>query len=345
MSAHHFTGFVFLLAAACAPLSATSTPIQTFAQPPSPLPPVMASDAPTLIANDGWMQKASMPTARSEMPAFELNGLVYVPGGFGPLPNGLANGYGPVNTFDVYDPATDQWKPLAPMPEGRHHIMMAVYRGKIYAFGGFLDPWITQSNTWVYDPASDHWQVLKPMPAPRTAGAAVTLGDFIYLVGGTTSHAGSALPTWRYDPVSDAWKDVASLQQPREHNAAVVLDGKIYALGGRWVTTYSTVEVYDPAVNRWTWGTPMQHERAGFGASVMDGKIYVGGGELIETLKTLNSAEVFDPATNTWSSLPDMPARLHGVPLVGVRGLLFMVGGSARSADVINWGRVFALRP
>jgi hypothetical protein len=40
-----------------------------------------------------------------------------------------------------------------------------------------------------------------------------------------------------------------------------------------------------------------------------------------------------------------MPARLHGVPLIGVDGVLYILGGSGRSADVINWGRVFALRP
>ena len=37
--------------------------------------------------------------------------------------------------------------------------------------------------------------------------------------------------------------------------------------------------------------------------------------------------------------------RLHGVPIVGVGGVLYVIGGSARSADVINWGRVFALQP
>jgi N-acetylneuraminic acid mutarotase len=292
-----------------------------------------------------WKQRATMPTARSEMPAVELNGLIYVPGGFGPVPGGLANGKGPVTTFDVYDPASDQWRSLAPMPEPRHHLMLTAYHGMIYVFGGFIDPWITQSNTWVYDPATNHWTVLKPMPAPRTAGAAVTLGDYIYVVGGTTSTAGLVLPTWRYDPEADSWKDVAPVQQAREHNTAVVLNGHIYALGGRWATTLNSVEIYDPAEDRWTKGPDMIGARAGFGATVMDGRIYVAGGELIEILQTLNSVEVFDPAVGAWSQLPAMPGKLHGVPLVGVNGVLYIFGGSARSADVINWGRVFAFQP
>ena len=89
----------------------------------------------------------------------------------------------------------------------------------------------------------------------------------------------------------------------------------------------------------------MLEARAGFGATVLDGRIYVAGGELINFLKTLKSAEVFDPAAGDWTSLQPMPGPLHGVPLVGVDGALYILGGSGRSADVINAGRVFAYRP
>jgi N-acetylneuraminic acid mutarotase len=86
----------------------------------------------------------------------------------------------------------------------------------------------------------------------------------------------------------------------------------------------------------------MQVARAGFGATVLDGKIYVAGGEWINTLKVLNSVEMFDPSTGEWSALPNLPHKLHGVPMVGVDGTLYVIGGSTRSADVINPGKVFA---
>ena len=105
------------------------------------------------------------------------------------------------------------------------------------------------------------------------------------------------------------------------------------------------MEIYDPASDQWTFGPPMEVARAGFGATVLDGKIYVAGGEWINTLKTLKSVEGFDPSTSTWFALPDLPMRLHGVPLVGVDRMLYVIGGSTRSADVINPGKVFALRP
>src|SRR5689334_11365389 len=173
---------------------------------------IIASPTPNLSTKDTWIARAAMLTARSEMPAVELNGFIYVPGGFGPVRGGLANGKGPVTTLDVYDPVANEWRTLASMPEPRHHEMITVYENKIYVFGGFIDPWLTQSNAWVYNPATNQWKVLKDMPAPRTAGAAVTLGGAIYLIGGTTSKAGAILPTWKYDPEMDTWQDAAPLQ-------------------------------------------------------------------------------------------------------------------------------------
>jgi N-acetylneuraminic acid mutarotase len=194
MRSKYLIGMVSLILVSCSSSSAT-TPSLTTETLSSPTQPITASATPDLSARGVWIQRQTMPTARSEMPAVVLNGLIYVPGGFGPVRGGLANGKGPVNTLHAYDPITDQWKALAPMPEPRHHEMVTVYKEHIYVFGGFVDPWITQSNVWVYDPAMDHWDVLKSMPAPRTAGAAVALGDYIYLVGGTASPPSVILPT------------------------------------------------------------------------------------------------------------------------------------------------------
>ena len=68
----------------------------------------------------------------------------------------------------------------------------------------------------------------------------------------------------------------------------------------------------------------MKQEPAGLGAAVLDGKIYLAGGEFIMTPDALNSAEVLDPA------------RLYGV--------VHILGGWGRSADVIYGGRIFSHR-
>ena len=43
------------------------------------------------------------------------------------------------DTFDAvnrYDPATDRWSDLTPMPEARHGVAVAIVDGWLYAIGG-----------------------------------------------------------------------------------------------------------------------------------------------------------------------------------------------------------------
>src|SRR5262245_18971652 len=88
----------------------TETPASTTeAVTEIPVPQVTANALPQT-----WIPRHDMPTPRSEMPAAELNRLIYVVGGYGPVPGGLANGKDVVTTFEAYDPKADQWISLAP---------------------------------------------------------------------------------------------------------------------------------------------------------------------------------------------------------------------------------------
>jgi N-acetylneuraminic acid mutarotase len=69
-----------------------------------------------------------------------IGGKFYVVGGF--------NGFQPVADLDVYDPATDTWKTLAPIPTGGQAIGTAL-QGKLYVIAG--------SNAYVYDPGTNKW--------------------------------------------------------------------------------------------------------------------------------------------------------------------------------------------
>lgn len=292
------------------------------------------------ISTPGWLQLQSMPTARSEMPAVALNGLIYVPGGFGDE-----------HALEVFDPVADSWQSLARLPEPRHHLMVAAYGaaaydGQIYIFGGApsVTVWTPQNTVWSYDPAAGTWVARAPMPEARIAGAAVTVDGYIYIVGG----AGGTNALLRYDPSEDRWVALASLTHAREHTAAVALNGKIYALGGRWrgLGELSSVEIYDPAPNTWREGVPMQIPRAGFAAAILDGKIVVAGGEVLSGRKeTLASIEVFDPMTGIWDVWPDLPFPLHGVPAVGLDGALYVIGGSGKAGAIENEGRTLKYTP
>ena len=71
-----------------------------------------------------------MPTPRAEVAVAELDGLLYVVGGFDQVG-------APTATVEVYDPATDTRMAAAPLPRPRHHAAAAGLGGRLYVIGGF----------------------------------------------------------------------------------------------------------------------------------------------------------------------------------------------------------------
>ncbi len=276
-----------------------------------------------------------MPTARSEMRAAVVDGIFYVPGGFGGL-----------TSFEAYDPANDSWTQLAPLPEPAHHMMVTGYNGKVYVFGGGPDlSWRATASVLVYDPATAAWKKAELMPERRMSGEAVLLGNFIYLVGGT----GGTTALLRYDPAEDAWAVLPGPSQPREHVAAVAFNDELWVIGGRWGGTgaLATVEIFSPASGSWRDGPEMNEARSGFGAAAVGDRIVVAGGEILgaRPWTALAGAEVYDPDTDAWTLLPELPAGIHGMPIVGFEGTAFVLGGSDRAGGIDNRGRVLKYDP
>ena len=332
LSDHELTAPVSVMdtAATAAYVLGLTLPPDAFGQP---VYEAFGKSPPDLL-HGRWNEGATQTPARSEMPAAVLNDLIYIPGGFGGE-----------TVFQAYDPAQDKWIDLAPLPTGRHHLMAAVFDGKVYVFGGAAaGAWDPTSTVFGYDPALNTWTALTPMPEPRTSGAAVALDDTIYIVGGV----GVSSALLEYDPRADSWRSLAALNQPREHLAAVTLDGEIYALGGRWggVGELSSVEIYNPADNTWRAGPPLLRPHAGFSAAVLRGRLLAAGGEIIiNGNATLTAFEVFDPQAQTWSAAPDIPYPIHGVAAAVVGDRFYLLGGSSRAGAIENLGRVMIYNP
>jgi N-acetylneuraminic acid mutarotase len=294
-----------------------------------------------LLAQDGgtWTELDTiMPTARSEMPGAELDGLLYTAGGF--ISGGVSD------ALEAYDPLADEWAQFAPMPEARHHLMMTAHDGYLYVFGGGGTGamlWQPHDNAWRYSPEADEWEVLTAMPEARMSAAAVTLDDYVYVIGGV----GPTYDLLRYDPAEDEWERLGALNYPTEHNAAVVLDGVIYLLGGRWQrTAFDDVETYDPETDTWEAAPPMNEPRSGFSAAVIDGKIITGGGEILSAPPVLlDTAEIYDPQTETWAYIEPLPTGIHGLPTLAYEGRVYILGGSERAAAISNSGRMMVYTP
>jgi N-acetylneuraminic acid mutarotase len=95
-----------------------------------------------------------------------------------------------VDANEVYDPLTDAWNALEPMPSQRGGLASAVVNGSIYVFGGEV-PARTFNNNEKFDTTSNEWITELPMPTARHGLAAVAVDNRIYVIGGGPEPGGT----------------------------------------------------------------------------------------------------------------------------------------------------------
>jgi YVTN family beta-propeller protein len=191
-----------------------------------------------------------------------------------------------------YDPVTDTWTPMAPMPQPAA-VNTAVYyppTNKIYVFGGGNPDTLENYNTTrIYDIVSDTWSTGAPMPDVRdlAAGGYIPATGQIYIISGdSTGLIESAQPnTWAYDPVADSWNDLtgsAPFPHPAGGFAYGVINNKLYITGGRDAnnTVINLTWEYDPVANTYTQKTdqPDSFQNNVSGSAVASGLLWVFGG-------------------------------------------------------------------
>jgi hypothetical protein len=98
------------------------------------------------LAAGDWREGAVMPTPRGAAGWAMLNGRIHVVGGnvataavAAGLPGVSITADRSVNVHEAYDPATDSWSRLAPMPTPRNHLGAAALDGRLHAVLGRAD--------------------------------------------------------------------------------------------------------------------------------------------------------------------------------------------------------------
>src|SRR5207249_3433411 len=113
---------------------------------------------------------APIPTARTHMGAVVINNQIYAVGG----QQNQDAAESPQPALERYDPATDTWTSLAPLPFGRSHIASAtvVVNNHIVTLGGETTYQSSITNVTAYDPVTNTWQELTPLPVAKASGVA-----------------------------------------------------------------------------------------------------------------------------------------------------------------------------
>jgi len=173
-----------------------------------------------------------------------VDGKIYLIGGR--MPAGLYI----VNTSirnDVYDPETDTWTQMAPIPTAVMGYASAVFNNKIYIISGGNEsgPDYNPTNlVQIFDPETNQWTNGTQIPTSVCyARACATTGLFapkrIYVIGGTTVYYDRWATynvvnlTQIYDPETDTWITGSPMLTPRCSFAIAVVNDEIYTIGGQ----------------------------------------------------------------------------------------------------------------
>ena len=242
----------------------------------------------------------------------------------------LSGGHSTVH--ERYDPVTDTWSTVAPLPASIDHSAAVEVGGLIYHVGG-LSGWPSPAvgTVHVYDPVTDQFTLGTPMPVGRErgAGGVAVRNGLIYYAGGLNN--GVAVPWFDvYDPVAGTWTALPDMPEARDHFAGVVAGDRFHAIGGRDRFIDATTpnhDVYDFVTGQWVTGglAPLPTPRGGFGAALIGDEIFVIGGE--GGGFAYNTVEAYDIVADTWTTYTPMPTARHGIQAAECDGLIYVAAG------------------
>jgi N-acetylneuraminic acid mutarotase len=275
-----------------------------------------------------WSTRSNLLEANSEMSVAELDGSIYVMGGY---PSSRVT----TRTVQVYDSAQNRWSLTTPLPIPLNHAMPAVANGRVYIIGGQTNSSGDEAyvdTVFEYDPATTNWTERARMPTARSAGAAAVIGDLIYVAGGRPPRGQDFAV---YHVVSNRWTTLPDMPTGRNHLAAAPIDGRIYVAGGRLGGGFTSqmvaaLEMFDPATGAWTNRAPMLEPRGGVNGIAIDGCFFVFGGE--GPTHVFHNNEMYVASMDRWFRLEPLPIAVHGVTGAAyIDGWIHLPGGGTHT--------------
>jgi N-acetylneuraminic acid mutarotase len=270
-----------------------------------------------LDAGTGWTDAAPLPNPRNHLGYADLGGLAYAVGGQHLLDETSAN----QAEVDAYDPGSDSWTVVAPLPvpTGHIHTSTFVLNGRLVIAGGETNGGQYLADVREYDPAGNTWVALPALSLPLQAAAVKTLAGQLVVAGGQPGGSPSAA-TWTA-VLGNTWEKAAPLPVALGEVAGGIIGNTLYLVGEGSPATLA----YDLPTGTWQTGLAVRPFVGNHhAAEVFGGKLYLlgglGGG-------SEGKVQIYDPASNTWSPGTAMPFAAGSSASAVINGEIYVAGG------------------
>jgi hypothetical protein len=226
---------------------------------------------------------------------------------------GYQGGVSYQNYTYCYDPVTESWTTLAPIPDAIARIDAATsqWNRSIYICGGYNGS-IFDSNH-IYDLSANNWTLGNSMPFGRCSGGQVIYGDsLIYYLGGFDG-TGPSDEVQIFNTYTNSWTTGTPLLKSWMMGGVAITGDSIWIIGGYFTSPDTNLYcgIIDPANCEsisWFAFDNLPFSNSDNGATTMrknaKSYLYMVGGDSIG-----NSWE-YEISSGTWIPLPDYPSEI-----------------------------------
>ena len=255
--------------------------------------PVLASV--DVVVEDSWSTitpPSNYPSGRPGTVIFD--GKIYFIGA------NVINDYTDPGYVECYDPKTDTWITLTPMPTPRAGVSLVEYQNKIYCIGGevpnFGSVFITRSLdvVEVYDPFNDAWSKKASLPFEGALTACV-VNEQLFVI----THNGCV---YVYDPYANSWSSKTFLPANVRDVRVCVVNEQLFVIAQNGENGLWELWLYDISGDSWAKKASPSFALE-FKFTVVDDKIMVCDHQI--TNMHMGSVKlnisIYDPETDKWS--------------------------------------------
>ncbi len=244
-------------------------------------------------ATNSWTTLAPMLYPRKAFASGAVGGYLYASGG---IDSSLLS-TPPSNRHERYDPGSNIWVSLAPLPKPVYGCVGVGYGSYFYVVGGKyggVGTGYNESSLQRYDPASNTWTQMAIMPESLRYCGATAYAGRIYVMGGTDRNELRSNRVYEYNIATNSWT----------------------LLAANMITGRSTV-----------WPDSAASSGRSF--------IFTAGGAGSGTPQELAVAELFNtPPTSTWFSETPMNYARFAMALARVDSFVYVIGGTTGAGDI-----------
>lgn len=203
------------------------------------------------------------------------DGRVLIIGGTLDVISGFTGSRTPVESVEIYDPATGTFRKIAATQSRSGHAATRLADGRVLIVGGATST--GQADAVIFDPKTETFSPAGSLPVSPTNPIVILLRDGRVLVLGRDLFQPEI-----YDPSTNSFRSAGQIDPRHDYIAATLGDGRVLIGGGQ---SYNdpmpllSATIFDPSTNRFNDTTWMHFAHVkGTAVTMLDGSVLIVGG-------------------------------------------------------------------